>query len=140
MRTFSAFLIILAVLGCSPGEESPAPSTPEKVAVPKQCLPDALETLRRYPLDLVNWRHTNSRRLDILPLSPLAREPGGTLGKGFRIDGVVLPVDERYMKQWSDDPWELNSGGDGRELTILIAADADTAGAFGLTGAVMVGN
>ncbi len=106
----------MAFAACCDGEEFPAPSTPEKVAVPKQCLPDALETLRRYPLDLVNWRHTNSRRLDILPLSPLAREPGGTLGKGFRIDGVVLPVDERYMKQWSDDPWELNSGGDGREL------------------------
>lgn len=106
----------VAFAACCEGEEFPAPWTTERVTVPKRCLVDALETLHRFPLDLVNWRHTNSRRLDILPLSPLAREPGGAFGKGCRFDGVVLPVDERYIKQWSDDPWELDTGGDGREL------------------------
>ncbi len=81
-------------------------------------LEDAIETLKRFPLDRVNWRHQNSRRIDILPL-PEANEAfddRGFRGKGYRVNGKVIPVDECYFNHWNRDPWRLDSGGNGREL------------------------
>ena len=37
-------------------------------------LEESMDTLRRYPLDRVNWRLTNSHRTDIVPLPAYARE------------------------------------------------------------------
>jgi hypothetical protein len=70
-------------------------------------LPDALDTLRRYPLDLVNWRHENSHRHDLMWLAP---------GRAVRRNGKVLPADERYFSHWNHDPYRVDSGGDGRTL------------------------
>jgi hypothetical protein len=77
-------------------------------------LEESMDTLRRYPLDRVNWRLTNSHRTDIVPLPDYAREPGGKAG--LRNNGKVLPIDERFVDQWNHDPWELDQGGDGLEL------------------------
>ncbi len=78
-------------------------------------LEESIDTLRRYPLDRVNWRLTNSHRRDIIPLPAYARENGAN-GLGFRNNGKVLPIDERFVDQWNHDPWELDQGGDGTEL------------------------
>ncbi len=78
-------------------------------------LEESMDSLRRYPLDRINWRLTNSHRTDIVPLPAYARE-GGTKGLGYRKNGKVLPIDERYVDQWNHDPWELDQGGDGLEL------------------------
>jgi hypothetical protein len=78
-------------------------------------LEESMDSLRRYPLDRVNWRLTNSHRTDIIALPAYARE-GGTKGLGYRNNGKVLPIDERYVDQWNHDPWELDQGGDGLEL------------------------
>lgn len=78
-------------------------------------LEESIDTLRRYPLDCVNWRMTNSHRKDIVPLPAYARDDG-VKGLGYRKNGKVLPIDERFVDQWNHDPWELDQGGDGREL------------------------
>jgi hypothetical protein len=72
-------------------------------------LEESADTLRRYPLDRVNWRMTNSHRKDIRRL-----EAGGR--RGARLDGRVLPIDERYVNHWNHDPWQLDQGGNGQEL------------------------
>jgi len=77
----------------------------------------AVDTLKRYPMNLVDWRLTNSHRLDIVPLSPIARTPGDKTPKGHLRDGMVLPIDERFIDHWSDDPWTLDTGGAGMQLT-----------------------
>ena len=82
-------------------------------------LADSLETLRGFPLDRVNWPHRNSHRLDLRRLPPQQSrdladpdpEP-----RGGRLDGGVLPVEERHFNHWNTDPWELDYGGDGRTL------------------------
>jgi hypothetical protein len=37
-------------------------------------------------------------------------------GLGYRVDGKVLPIDERYVGHWNHDPWRLDHAGDGRTL------------------------
>jgi hypothetical protein len=37
-------------------------------------------------------------------------------GLGRRVDGKVLPIDERYVGHWNHDPWRLDHEGDGRTL------------------------
>ncbi|MCC7375723.1 MAG: hypothetical protein IT581_13785 [Verrucomicrobiales bacterium] len=82
-------------------------------------LEDSLATLRGFPLDRVNWPHHNSHRLDLLSLPPQQAtdmyEPAHR-GRGYRVNGKVLPVQERHFGHWNTDPWRLDYGGDGREL------------------------
>lgn len=85
-------------------------------------LSDSILALKRFPLDRLNWAHANSHRLDVVPLPPqqgrdvfkLETTRGRT--RGYRVDGKVLPVDERHFNHWNTDPWQLNSGGDGQTL------------------------
>ncbi len=86
-------------------------------------LRDSVETLTGFPLDRMNWPHTNSHRLDIVALPrQQARDLHGTnrnegrLIRGYRVDGKVLPVEERFFSHWNTDPWQLDYGGDGRTL------------------------
>ena len=79
-------------------------------------LEQSIETLERFPLDRIDWRHTNSRRIDVVPLSPQAREAGDKKAKGSRRDGRVIPVDETHFNHWNYDPWELDVGGNGSGL------------------------
>jgi hypothetical protein len=81
-------------------------------------LEDAIETLKRFPLDRFDWRHQNSHRLDILPLPNAMADPFENRfeGKGYLVNGKVLPVDERHFNHWNHDPWSLDTGGEGRYL------------------------
>lgn len=82
----------------------------------QSALDEAVDTLMRYPLNLIDWKQTNSHRLDILPLPKLVREGNEAEGLGYHVSGKVLPIDERFVQYWSTDPWELDSGGDGHTL------------------------
>ncbi len=82
-------------------------------------LEDSQATLYGFPLDRLNWPHRNSHRLDIVFLSPqqsmdIYEPQRGT--RGHRVDGRVLPVENRYFTHWNTDPWRLDYGGAGNEL------------------------
>lgn len=82
-------------------------------------LEDGIATLKGFPLDRINWAHKNSQRLDIAPLSRVASAdlvgPADT-GRGYRVNGKVLPVEERHFNHWNHDPWRLDTGGNGHSL------------------------
>jgi hypothetical protein len=67
----------------------------------------------------LNWRHENSHRTDIVNLHPWNRtfDNDNNTGKGYRVNGKVIPVDERHFNHWNHGPWELNTGGNGQELS-----------------------
>jgi len=83
-------------------------------------LEDAVFTLKRFPLDRVNWRHTNSHRLDIVRLPEASRAFDENEGefdrRGYRNNGKVIPVDECYFNHWNRNAWHLDTGGDGRGM------------------------
>jgi hypothetical protein len=83
--------------------------------VPNSCLSDALDQLKRFPLDRFDWAHTNSHRIDIVPIA-LGRFGRRDGPRGHLHSGQTLPVDERYFDHWNHDPWSLNTGGSGTEL------------------------
>jgi hypothetical protein len=78
-------------------------------------LEDSADTLQRIPLDRFDWAHRNSHRKDIVLLPAHLRENRTEL-YGRRVDGKVLPADERYFAHWNHDPWRLDTGGKGTEL------------------------
>lgn len=75
-------------------------------------LEDGVETLKNFPLDRFNWEFRNSHRLDVIPLqsTPFARS-------GYRVDGKVIPVEERHFEFWNHNPWQLDGGGNGQHLS-----------------------
>lgn len=80
-------------------------------------LADSVDTLKRFPMDLVMWPMANSHRIDLLPLPSHVREPGQAEDKGFRIDNYVIPIDERTALSFSEDAWKLDDdGGKGKTL------------------------
>ncbi len=81
-------------------------------------LEDAVDSLKRFPLDRYDWAHTNDHRIDIVPMLSWARDfdKPPPIGKGYRVNGKVLPVDERHFNHWNTDPYRLNTGGSGRGL------------------------
>ena len=74
---------------------------------------DSVDTLKRFPLDRVDWRLDHRHRLDIVELRPSARDRA----RGHLRDGRVLPIDERHVGHWNHDPWALVQGGEGRRLS-----------------------
>ncbi|HWB98231.1 MAG TPA: hypothetical protein VG672_16070 [Bryobacteraceae bacterium] len=79
-------------------------------------LEESIETLRRLPLDRIDWRHTNSHRKDIVHLRAYVAEDEEMAGSGYRRNGKVLPVDERFFEFWNHNPYRLDSGGSGHTL------------------------
>ncbi len=79
-------------------------------------LAESLDTLERFPLDRANWRLINSHRIDIVRLPDYVESDRNVQAAGYRVNGKVLPVDERWVGHWNHDPWELDEGGDGRTL------------------------
>ncbi len=80
-------------------------------------LEESVDTLKRYPLDLVDWPMSNAHRIDMAPLLDHTRDPdGGHLGAGHRNDGKVYRIDENHAIYWGDDPWALAHATDGTRL------------------------
>jgi hypothetical protein len=89
-------------------------------------LDDMVFTMKRYPLDLIDWPMSNAHRIDIIPLRQFARGPGpGHIGTGHRVDGYTIPIDESHAVESGDDPWTLTRNTDGTRLntgvTFLLA-------------------
>ena len=40
----------------------------------------------------------------------------GRRQRGYRVNGKVLPVENRHFNHWNTDPWQLDYGGNGEEL------------------------
>jgi len=79
-------------------------------------LDDSVDTLRRLPLDRIDWRHQNSQRKDIVAARWFTPEDDERTGLGYRRDGRVLPVDERFFEFWNHNPYTLDTGGGGHAL------------------------
>lgn len=81
-------------------------------------LEDSVDTLKRFPLDRFDWQHTNSKRLDIVRLMRQTEYPYSTVRwqTGYRVNGKVIPVDERYFNHWNHNPFALDTGGSGHVL------------------------
>ena len=81
-------------------------------------LSDSIETLKQFPLDRFNWRHTNRHRKDLVRLTNHTADAydDSVNDVGYRVNGKVIPVDERYFNHWNHSPWLFDSGGDGRTL------------------------
>lgn len=86
-------------------------------------LDDSVAALKGFPLDRVNWPRENSHRIDLLLLPRIAAgyEPHVPYApkanrRGYRVNGKVLPVENRFFAHYNTDPWRLDYGGDGREL------------------------
>jgi hypothetical protein len=81
---------------------------------------DAIGTLRGFPLDRLNWPSRNSHRLDIEELSRAQAgdldQPDHPRRRGRRVNGKVLPVENRHFNHWNTDPWQLDYSGRGDEL------------------------
>jgi hypothetical protein len=76
---------------------------------------DSADTLKRFPLDRIAWSFRNSHRKDVVPLPVWTRGSEST-GLGYRVNGKVLPIDERFVQHWNHDPWRLDSAGPARSL------------------------
>jgi hypothetical protein len=80
---------------------------------------EAMATLYGFPLDRRDWPHRNSHRLDLQLVGPHQRADlyeADRGGRGHRVNGKVLPVENRYFGHWNTDPWRLDYGGGGHEL------------------------
>jgi hypothetical protein len=78
-------------------------------------LEESVDSLQRFPLDRIDWRLTNSHRQDIIRLPAYIAGRDSTAA-GYRVNGKVLPIDERWVDKWNCDPWELDEGGNGTTL------------------------
>jgi hypothetical protein len=79
-------------------------------------LEESVDTLQRFPLNLVEWPLKNSHRADLVPLPAYIRpdsEPGTLF---LRRNGKVLPVDERTVFHWNVDPYRADYGGNGKRV------------------------
>jgi hypothetical protein len=79
-------------------------------------LEESIDTLKRIPLDRVDWGHQNSKRRDIVHLRALNRNDDELEGTGHRRNYRVVPADERFFEFWNHNPYRLDTGGAGRNL------------------------
>src|SRR5262245_66316083 len=79
-----------------------------------------MATLHALSRDLLNLGLHNSHRLDLVFLPRIRAEdvqdPEETRKRGCRINGKVLPIENRHFNHWNTDPWQLDYGGSGNEL------------------------
>lgn len=89
-----------------------------KLGIWEGWLEDSMGTLIGFPLDRLDWASKNSHRLDLqkLPRQQSIDAYDGEGGRGYRIDGDVLPVENRHFNHYNTDPWRLDYGGNGRTL------------------------
>ena len=81
-------------------------------------LEDSINTLKCFPLDRFDWRHTNHHRKDLILLSDHWADAYDDKfrGRGYKNNGKTLPVDERFFNHWNASPWELDTGGGGHVI------------------------
>jgi hypothetical protein len=84
-----------------------------ELSPPRHCFEDAIDTLKRYPLDLADWPMSNAHRVDMVPLLDYQ---GQRSGMGARFDGKAFPIDERHEVYWDMNPWTLSYNGNGTRL------------------------
>jgi hypothetical protein len=77
---------------------------------------DTIDTLRRFPIDLVDYGLANAQRLDLEPIDAHVRPDTDAPSGLRRSDGKVLPVDERMVFHWNLDPYVLDHQGRGTRL------------------------
>jgi hypothetical protein len=80
---------------------------------PSECVEGAVDTLKRYPLDLIEWPMSNAHRIDLVPMDVHGDHAAEV---GHRVDGFIFPIDERQETYWDWNPWKLTSGGNGTRL------------------------
>ncbi|MBD3373499.1 hypothetical protein GF406_00550 [candidate division KSB1 bacterium] len=68
-----------------------------------------LETLRRIPLDLIDYRIDNTHRLDVV----FDQAPRQRPNVGWHVDGTALPIDERDDVRFNQDAFRLDAGSSG---------------------------
>lgn len=66
-----------------------------------------IATLREMPRDRRNWRQDNAHRADVV------LQPMQNVG-GREILLEIVPADERQFERWNQDPYQAQTGGDGR--------------------------
>lgn len=98
---------------CAQGKERTDQWGTTDLSPPMECYVGALDTLRRYPLDLIEWPTSNAHRIDMIPF-----ESGGTGPPTTGSDhlGYAFPVDERQEVYWDWNYWRLTYEGDGTTL------------------------
>ena len=82
-------------------------------------LEDSLLALKGFSLDRLNWSCQNSHRLDLLKLpvpNTIDLLDQDHRPRGYRVNGKVLPVENRHFNHWNTDPWTLDYGGSGNVL------------------------
>ena len=95
------------------------PWGPHSISPKENWLTDSILALKGFPLDRFNWSCENSHRIDIqrLPVQNstdlLSSNPRP---RGHRVNGKVLPVENRHFNHWNTDPWQLDYGGSGNVL------------------------
>ena len=79
-----------------------------------------MATLYGFSLDRLNWPHRNSHRLDLIYVPPVRSQDLEDLDRhrqrGHRVNGKVLPIENRHFNHWNTDPWQLDYSGNGQEL------------------------
>jgi hypothetical protein len=84
-------------------------------------LDDSMATLKGFPLDRLDWSSRNSHRLDVVRLPRQAAidltNPKWKPENGHRVNGKVLPVENRHFSHWNTNPWQLDYHGNGHELS-----------------------
>jgi len=77
-----------------------------------------IDTLKRYPLDLIDWPLSNAHRIDVTRLGDHTQGTFSTLheDQGHGLEGLVYPIDEQHCLLWGEDPWRLSHTGDPRRL------------------------
>ena len=100
------------------GRKIPGPRGVRELPTLPGWLEDSVDTLKRFPLDRFDWRHSNGHRLDIVALRAETNLGFSRRNQrsGYRVNGKVIPVDERFFNHWNHNPFSLDSGGNGNEL------------------------
>ncbi|QDU81350.1 hypothetical protein Pla110_30910 [Polystyrenella longa] len=82
-------------------------------AIGDEIIPEAIDSLKRYPLDRFRWSMKNSHRLDMVHVQKhVIRQRN----RGYLYNGYALPIDERFVEHWNHDPWRMDVHGNGTEL------------------------
>jgi hypothetical protein len=88
-----------------------------ELSPPDKWMEMGVDTLKRYPLDLIDWPLSNAHRIDVVSLGDHTQGSSGRhLKQGHKADGSVFPIDENHALTWGYDPWYLEHGGNASRL------------------------